>query len=83
MVKIEFFKMAAGGAIGRVVERRRLVEFTDKAEFELWAQTALLLRRNDPDVWEWPEAVRVCEAGDHEIYRWTLWDQVQAGNPIV
>jgi hypothetical protein len=83
MVRVEFYKVAIGGGVGRVVERRRLVEFTDREEFELWAQTALRLRRNDPDIWEWPEAVRVCDAGDHELYVWTLWDQIKADKPIV
>jgi hypothetical protein len=83
MVAVEFYKMAIGGGVGRLLERRRLVEFADRQEFELWAQTALALRRKDPDVWEWPEAVRVCDAGDHELYVWTLWDQIQAGKPVV
>jgi len=82
MVEIEFYKMAIGGGVGRLLERRRLADFTDRQEFELWAQTALTLRRNDPDVWEWPEAVRAC-VGGHELYVWTLWDQIQAGKPIV
>jgi hypothetical protein len=83
MVAVEFYKMAIGGGVGRLLERRRMADFADRQEFELWAQTALALRRNDPDVWEWPEAVRVCDAGDQELYVWTLWDQVQAGKPVV
>ena len=83
MVAVEFYKMAIGGGVGRLLERRRLADFADRQEFELWAQTALALRRNDPDVWEWPEAVRVCDAGGHELYVWTLWDQIQAGKPVV
>jgi hypothetical protein len=82
MVAVEFYKMAMGGGVGRLLERRRLADFADRQEFELWAQTALALRRNDPDVWEWPEAVRVCDAGGDELYVWTLWDQVQAGKPV-
>ena len=83
MVAVEFYKMAIGGGVGRLLERRRLADFADRQEFELWAQTALALRRKDPDVWEWPEAVRVCDAGNQELYVWTLWDQVQAGKPVV
>jgi hypothetical protein len=83
MVAVEFYKMAIGGGVGRLLERRRLADFADRQEFELWAQTALALRRNDADVWEWPEAVRVCDAGHHELYVWTLWDQIQAGKPVV
>ncbi len=83
MVTVEFYKMAIGGGVGVLLERRRFADFVDRQEFELWAQTALALRRNDPDVWQWPEAVRVCDAGNQELYVWTLWDQVQAGKPIV
>ena len=83
MVTVEFYKVAIGGGVGRLLERRRLVDFADQQEFELWAQTALALRRNDPEIWEWPEAVRVCDAGKRELYVWTLWDQVQAGKPVV
>jgi hypothetical protein len=83
MVIVEFYKMAIGGGVGRLLERGRLADFADQEEFELWAQTALSLRRNNPQIWEWPEAVRVCGADNHELYVWTLWDQIQAGRPIV
>src|ERR1700743_1867307 len=75
MVAVEFYKMAVGGGVGRLLERRRVADFVDRQEFELWAQRALVLRRNDPDVWQWPEAVRVCDAANQELYVWTLWDQ--------
>ena len=75
--RLNFTKWQLGAASGACWSADGSFDFVDRQEFELWAQTALALRRNDPDVWQWPEAVRVCDAGNQELYVWTLWDQVQ------
>ena len=33
MVAVEFYKMAIGGCVGRLLERRRLADFVDRQEF--------------------------------------------------
>lgn len=78
----EFFKMAIGGGVGRVLERVP-AEFADQAAFIEWAQKALPARRGDRRIWEWPEAVRLCDGSGAELYCWTLWDQIQAGKELV
>jgi SMP-30/Gluconolactonase/LRE-like region len=83
MIFVEFYKMAKGGDVGHILETAPMAPFASKDEFIAWAQTALPSRRGNPDIWEWPEAVRAIDQEGSELFRWTLWDQLQAGKPIV
>jgi hypothetical protein len=82
VVTVEFYKMAVGGGVGRVLETLPMVDFADKDVFNQWAQSALPSRRGNPQVWEWPEAVRACDSAGAELFKWTLWDQTMAGKRI-
>jgi len=83
MVKVEFYKMAVGGGVGRLLETVTVAPFANKKAFISWAQSALPDRRGDQKVWEWPEAVRVVDGAGAELFHWTLWDQINAGKPLI
>jgi len=78
---IEFFKLASGNTVGLVLEEL-LLPFDGRAEFVEWAKKALPSRRGDDRIWQWPEAVRACTLKGVEAFRWTLWDQLQAGEVV-
>jgi hypothetical protein len=82
MAKCQFYKVALGGGVGRVVGIVSMPSFTDKEAFVSWAQTELPKRRCTPNIWEWPEAVRAVDDAGAELFRWTIWDQIQAGKPL-
>jgi hypothetical protein len=78
MVTVEFYTMAVGGGVKRVLESRRMPRFADEESFILWAQIALPNRRSDPNIEEWPEAVRAVNQSGNELFRWSPSDQSQA-----
>jgi hypothetical protein len=84
MVTVEFYRMAKGGSVGRILETTRLQPFASKHAFNTWARTELPLRRGGTSaIWEWPDAVRAVDLDGSELFRWTLWDQLIGGWPLV
>jgi hypothetical protein len=81
MVKVEFYKIAIGGGVGRVLDTQQVEAFSDKTAFDSWAERALSSRRSDPRIWEWPEGVHVLATDGSEQYKWDLWDQFQMTKP--
>jgi hypothetical protein len=82
MAKCQFYKIAVGGGVGRVVGIVSARDFSDEQAFAFWAQTQLPERRASANIWGWPEAVRAIDESGVELFRWTIWDQVQAGRPL-
>ncbi|WP_424362996.1 hypothetical protein [Methylocystis parvus] len=82
MIKCQFYKTAIGGGVGRIVGALSAPPFPDRDAFVSWAQIELPARRADPDIWLWPEAVRAVDESGAELFRWTIWDQAQAGKPL-
>jgi hypothetical protein len=81
MVTVEFYRIAIGGGVGRVLETQQVPPFSDKTAFDKWAENALTSRRRDRRIWEWPEAVRALAEDGSEEYHWDLWDQFQTRKP--
>lgn len=82
MARVQFYKLAIGGGVGRLVGSASMPPFADEQAFVAWAQNELPDRRASPNIWEWPEAVRVIDESGAELFRWTIWNQVQAGKPL-
>ena len=77
MVIVEFYKTDVGG-VEHVTESLRMPRFADRQSFVLWAQIALPSRRNDPNIEEWPEAVRAIDQSGNELFRSSLSDKSRA-----
>ncbi len=58
-LEIEFFKLAADGAVEKLLEKKSM-SFAGRDWFMSWAQAALSARRCENHLQEWPEAVRAC-----------------------
>jgi hypothetical protein len=77
---VQFFTLARGDQVGEILEDpfgNLPVILASKAEFETWAQRALLDRLNycKQRGLRAPDAVRACAADGTERFRWSYWDQ--------
>jgi hypothetical protein len=82
MARVQFYKLAIGGGVGRLVGSVSIPPFPHEQAFISWAQKELPDRRANPNIWEWPEAVRAIDESGAELFRWTIWNQIQAGKPL-